>query len=162
MLRYGRRFTRATSSRYATSRGQRPHATTSRLRTVSQVVAMKVSLVRRRKAAQEPGLTRKDRLIPGTEGFAFTLQIVTAGPFALPSLMQKLGAQFPNGSCIFNFNIAENAESFTKRARDAKFPRRQHRKAPSRARNYTASMRKSPGRTETILTAIVGASSTRG
>jgi hypothetical protein len=40
-------------------------------------------------------LAREDCAIPRTKYFAFTFQIIAAGPFALPSLMQKLGAQFP-------------------------------------------------------------------
>lgn len=69
-------------------------------------------------------LPGEDRDIKRTEYFALTLQMVTAGPFALPSLMQKQGAQFPDRSRIFNFNVAEEAEPLANRARDAKFPRR--------------------------------------
>ena len=69
-------------------------------------------------------LTGKDRLIPGTEYLTFTLQIVTAGPFALPSFMQQLGPQFADRGRVFKFHVAEHAESLANRARDAKFPGR--------------------------------------
>jgi hypothetical protein len=75
-------------------------------------------------------LSGKDREIPGTEYFALTLQMIAASPFALPSLMQKFGAQFSDRSRIFQFNVAEDAEPFANRARDAEFPGRQHAKFP--------------------------------
>lgn len=69
-------------------------------------------------------LTGEDRLIPGTEYLTFTPQIVTAGPFALPPVMQQFGAQFADRGRVFKFHVAEHAESFANRARDAKFPGR--------------------------------------
>jgi hypothetical protein len=38
--------------------------------------------------------------------------------------MQKLGAQLPDRSRIFNFDVTEYAESFANRARNAELPGR--------------------------------------
>jgi hypothetical protein len=70
-------------------------------------------------------LPRKDRNIPRAKYLAITLQIIAARNFALPSLMQKLRAQVPHRSRLFDLHVAEKAESFANRARDAKFPGRQ-------------------------------------
>src|ERR1700681_4422566 len=81
--RYARRLTRATSSRYATNRGQRVHASTSRLRTVSQDTDSLHHITPRRRDvacyvstnAYQPGLGRECQ-IQNVIGHAVIVKVV--------------------------------------------------------------------------------------
>src|SRR5579864_6577252 len=80
----------------------------------------------RRKRVAVGSLTREHCGIPRTEDFAVALQIITARQFTLPSIMQKLVAQFHDRGFLVELDISQKAEPLAHRARDAKFSGRQH------------------------------------